>query len=50
MVSIATFKKIALSFAETTEQPHFEKTSFRIGKKYLLLTIVKITGQVLNYL
>ena len=33
MVSIGTFKKIALSFAETTEQPHFEKTSFRIGKK-----------------
>lgn len=33
MISIATFKKIALSFAETNEQPHFEKTSFRVGKK-----------------
>ena len=33
MINIATFKKIALSFAETNEQPHFEKTSFRVGKK-----------------
>lgn len=33
MVSIATFRKIALSFPETTEQPHFEKTSFKVGKK-----------------
>jgi predicted DNA-binding protein (MmcQ/YjbR family) len=33
MINIATFRKIALSFAETTEQPHFEKTSFRVGKK-----------------
>lgn len=33
MVDIDTFRQIALSFPETTEQPHFEKTSFRIGKK-----------------
>jgi predicted DNA-binding protein (MmcQ/YjbR family) len=33
MINIATFKKIALSFAETNEQPHFEKISFRVGKK-----------------
>jgi predicted DNA-binding protein (MmcQ/YjbR family) len=33
MISIATFRKLALSFPETTELPHFEKTSFRIGKK-----------------
>jgi len=33
MVSITTFRKIALSFADTTEQPHFEKTAFRNGKK-----------------
>lgn len=26
-------RQIALSFPETTEQPHFEKTSFRVGKK-----------------
>jgi predicted DNA-binding protein (MmcQ/YjbR family) len=33
MVSIKTFKKIALSFPESSEQPHFEKSSFRVGKK-----------------
>ena len=33
MVSIATFRKIALSFPEATEVPHFEKTSFRVKKK-----------------
>jgi predicted DNA-binding protein (MmcQ/YjbR family) len=33
MVSIKTFRALALSFAETSEQPHFEKISFRVGKK-----------------
>ncbi len=33
MVSIDTFRKLALSFPQATEDPHFEKTSFRIGKK-----------------
>lgn len=33
MVSMQTFRKIALSFPETTEEPHFEKTSFRVKKK-----------------
>ncbi|NEU09046.1 MmcQ/YjbR family DNA-binding protein [Flavihumibacter sp. R14] len=33
MVAIDTFRTIALSFPETTEQPHFEKTSFRVQKK-----------------
>lgn len=33
MVSIDTFRKLALSFPETTEEPHFEKTSFRVRKK-----------------
>ena len=33
MVDIETFRTMALSFPETSEQPHFEKTSFRIGKK-----------------
>lgn len=33
MVSIAAFRKLALSFPETIEQPHFEKTSFRVKKK-----------------
>lgn len=33
MVSNKEFRKLALSFPETVELPHFEKTSFRIGKK-----------------
>ena len=33
MVDIDTFRQIALSFPETTEQPHFEKQSYRSGKK-----------------
>mgnify|MGYP001220149742 CR=1 FL=1 len=33
MVSIDTYREIALSFPETTEEPHFEKISFRVKKK-----------------
>lgn len=33
MVDTNTFRRIALSFPDTNEQPHFEKTSFRVGKK-----------------
>ena len=33
MVAINTFKQLALSFPGTEEQPHFEKTSFRVKKK-----------------
>ncbi len=33
MVSINSFRKLALSFPEATEEPHFEKTSFRVKKK-----------------
>lgn len=33
MVSIATFRKLALSFPEATEEAHFEKISFRVKKK-----------------
>lgn len=33
MVLIETFRKLALSFPNTTEEPHFEKTSFRFNKK-----------------
>ena len=32
MVTLETFRKIALSFPEATEEPHFEKTSFRVKK------------------
>lgn len=33
MVTMQTFKELALSFPETTEEAHFEKTSFRVKKK-----------------
>ena len=33
MVSIKNFKELALSFPETFERPHFEKTSFRVKNK-----------------
>jgi predicted DNA-binding protein (MmcQ/YjbR family) len=33
MVSIETFRTLALSFPETKEELHFEKTSFRVNKK-----------------
>ena len=33
MVTVEKLRKLALSFPETTEEPHFEKTSFRVKKK-----------------
>ncbi len=33
MTSLATLRQMALSFPETTELPHFEKTSFRVKNK-----------------
>lgn len=33
MVSINAFRKLALSYPDATEQPHFKKASFRIKKK-----------------
>ena len=33
MVNIATFRKWALSFPNTTEEPHFQLSSFRVRKK-----------------
>jgi len=33
MVNVKTFKELALSFAGVEEQPHFEKSSFRVKKK-----------------
>jgi hypothetical protein len=32
-MTAAAFRKLALSLAGVTEQPHFERTSFRVGKK-----------------
>lgn len=33
MIDLTTFRQIALSFPEATEELHFEKPSFRVGKK-----------------
>jgi len=33
MVTLKALRTKALSFPETTEEPHFEKTSFRVKKK-----------------
>ncbi|PJJ10125.1 YjbR protein [Flavobacterium sp. 1] len=33
MVTIDTLRQLALSFPEATEEPHFEKISFRVKKK-----------------
>ncbi len=33
MITIEQLRIFALSFPETTEEPHFEKTSFRVRKK-----------------
>ena len=33
MITIGKLRTLALSFPETTEEPHFEKTSFRVKKK-----------------
>ncbi|TND06535.1 MAG: hypothetical protein FD123_3470 [Bacteroidetes bacterium] len=41
MVSIATFRKLASSFDEVEEAPHFEKTSFRVKKKIFATLDIK---------
>lgn len=41
MVTIEGFKKIALSFPEVTEAPHFDKASFRVRKKIFTTLDVK---------
>jgi len=33
MINIDAFRKLALSLPEATEEPHFDKTSFRVKKK-----------------
>ncbi len=43
MVSVADFKKLALSFDEACELPHFEKASFRVNKK--IFATLDVTAQ-----
>jgi predicted DNA-binding protein (MmcQ/YjbR family) len=45
MVTIQAFRKLALSFPETVEEPHFENTSFRVKKKiFATLSVVDKRG------
>lgn len=44
MISIDAFRKLALSFPDAAEEPHFEKTSFRI-KKTIFATFDKKNNQ-----
>ena len=41
MVTADTVRKLALSFEEAEEQPHFEKPSFRIKKKIFATLDIK---------
>ena len=41
MINIEAVKKLALSFEEVEELPHFEKTSFRIRKKIFAALDIK---------
>ena len=48
MVSIETFRKIALSFPEATQEPHLEITSFRVNKKiFATLNVKEKRGTIL---
>lgn len=48
MVSIDTFRKLALAFADAEEVPHFDKISFRIKKKIFATIDVKNNQSVLK--
>lgn len=41
MVSIDSFRKLALAFTEAVEAPHFEKASFRVIKKIFATLDIK---------
>ena len=45
MISVKSFQKLALSFNEASEKPHFDKTSFRTKKK-IFATLDSIKKQV----
>jgi hypothetical protein len=50
MISVVEARKLAMSFPETVELPHFEKTSFRGGKKKKIFMTIDVKEQtaVLN--
>lgn len=48
MVDIDSFRKLALSFPESVEAPHFEKASFRYKKKIFATLSAKERRAVLK--
>lgn len=44
-MTCAQFQKLALALPEATEEPHFEKTSFRVRKK-IFATMAPEKGEV----
>ena len=48
MVTAETFRLLALSFPGTVEQPHFEKTSFRVKKKIFATLSIESNKAVLK--
>ena len=45
MPTTHSFRKLALAFEATVEQPHFEKTSFRVNKK-IFATMDEKNGRI----
>ncbi len=41
MVSIKTFKQLALSFEGTEERPHFNRTAFKVINKRIFATLLE---------
>lgn len=48
MITLENIRAIALSFPETNEEPHFEKTSFRVRKKIFATYTAKSQQVVLK--
>jgi predicted DNA-binding protein (MmcQ/YjbR family) len=47
MITLENFRKMALSFADTIEEPHFESISFKVKKKiFATLSIEKMQACV----
>ncbi|WP_207420330.1 MmcQ/YjbR family DNA-binding protein [Desertivirga brevis] len=42
MVTFDLFRQLALSLPEVTEEPHFEKTSFRVKKKIFATYVAEL--------
>ena len=45
-MTTAAFRKLALSFADTEEAPHFERCAFKVTGKRIFATMLESTGSV----